>query len=442
MLLGPPRVERDGVAVAFDTRKALALLAHLALAERPRPRDVLAELLWPGSRRRARARRAAAHASRRCAAWSGSEAVDATRDQVVLVRGPAIAVDVDRFRADAASGRLESAAGRFRGEFLEGFGLRDAPAFEDWQRAETDGLRRELGAVLGQLVEATGELAHARRWLELDPLNEPAHRALIRIYAAQGERAAALAQYRECVRTLSRELGVPPLAETTRLYESISEGSLDAPQVAPAPARAALPAAPLVGRDREWTALLERWRGIGGDGRVAVIEGEPGIGKTRLAEELLEHVRSQGAAVIAGRGFEEESTLAYGPVLEALRGRLREDEGWIAALSERSRAEAARLLPEIGARRRADPRRPRRPGTFPRRRVGHDRRRGGRPRAWGAARRRRPLGGRRDAGPAHLRPTAAHRAQADGAARVARAVRASTAPGGRAGGHDACARAS
>ena len=63
-----------------------------------------------------------------------------------------------------------------------------------------------------RLAEATGELSHARRWLELDPLHEPAHRALIRIYAAQGDRAAALAQYRECVRTLSRELGVPPLS--------------------------------------------------------------------------------------------------------------------------------------------------------------------------------------------------------------------------------------
>ena len=47
MLLGPPRVERDGATVAFDTRKAVALLAVLALADRPRPRDVLAELLWP-----------------------------------------------------------------------------------------------------------------------------------------------------------------------------------------------------------------------------------------------------------------------------------------------------------------------------------------------------------------------------------------------------------
>ena len=94
--------------------------------------------------------------------------------------------------------------------------------------------------MLAQHVEATGDLALARRWLELDPLHEPAHRALIRLYARSGDRAAALAQYRECVRTLSRELGVPPLAETTRLYEAISEGTLEGPAAAddaPAPAQ-------------------------------------------------------------------------------------------------------------------------------------------------------------------------------------------------------------
>ena len=131
-----------------------------------------------------------------------------------------------RFRA--AEDPAEAAA-VFRGEFLEGFGLRDSPAFEDWQRAEADALRRELAAVLARLVESSGDVAVAQRWLELDPLHEPAHRALIRLYAERGDRAEALAQYRECVRTLSRELGVPPLAETTRLYEAISEGTLEAP---------------------------------------------------------------------------------------------------------------------------------------------------------------------------------------------------------------------
>ena len=103
--------------------------------------------------------------------------------------------------------------------------------------------------MLARLAEATGDVAVAQRWLELDPLHEPAHRELIRLYAARGDRAAALAQYRECVRTLSRELGVPPLAETTRLYEAISEGTLEAPAAPPAAARAG-PAARAAGGAR------------------------------------------------------------------------------------------------------------------------------------------------------------------------------------------------
>jgi DNA-binding SARP family transcriptional activator len=298
MLLGPPRVEHDGIAVGFDTRKAMALLAHLALVKGPRPRDVLAELLWP-EHDTEHARGALRRTLSALRGVVGADAVEATRDHVTLVSGAGLEIDVDRFRADAAAGRLEAAAERFHGEFLEGFGLRDAPAFEDWQRGEADALRRELAAVLGRLVEATGELVHARRWLELDPLHEPAHRALIRIYAALGDRAAAVAQYRDCVRTLSRELGVSPLTQTTVLYEAISEGTLEMPDAPPVRARRALPAAPLVGREDEWAALLDLWTEITRDGRVAVIEGEPGIGKTRLAEELLAHARERGAAVLA-----------------------------------------------------------------------------------------------------------------------------------------------
>lgn len=354
MLLGPPRVERDGAPVVFDTRKALALLAHLALEDRPRPRDVLADLLWPDNDAE-HARGALRRTLSSLRSAIGPDAVEATRDRVSLVRVPGLQIDVDRFRALAAEGRAEQAVALFRGDFLEGFGLRDAPAFEDWQRGEADGLRRELSAALARLVEAgdaagdaAGALTHALRWLELDPLNEPAHRALIRLYARTGDRAAALAQYRECVRTLARELGVPPLEETTRLYEAISEGTREPVVAAPPPAPAEPRTAPLIGRDADRRALLELWSGIGSAGRVALIEGEAGIGKTRLADELLAHAREGGACVLAARAYEDESGLAYGPVVEALRARLRSgDDGWTTGVPERALGEAARLLPEL-----------------------------------------------------------------------------------------------
>jgi len=181
-LLGPPRVERDGAPVAFDTRKATALLAYLALVDRPRPRETLAELLWP-EHDAEHARGALRRTLSTLRSAIGAEALQATRDHVSLVWGPGMWVDVRAFRSLAAEGRQAEAVAHFASTFMEGFGLRDAPAFEDWQRVEADGLERELGAALAQLVDeretagdAVAALAHARRWIELDPLNEPAHR--------------------------------------------------------------------------------------------------------------------------------------------------------------------------------------------------------------------------------------------------------------------------
>ena len=148
-LLGPPRVEHHGHRVAFDTRKAMALLAHLALTDRPRPRDALADLLWPDADPE-RARGALRRTLSSLRSAIGAESLEATRDHVLLVRGPHIAVDVDRFRLLRATGDPESAVDIFRGELLEGFAVRDAPDFETWVRAESDALSRELASALSR----------------------------------------------------------------------------------------------------------------------------------------------------------------------------------------------------------------------------------------------------------------------------------------------------
>src|SRR4051794_41585025 len=127
MLLGPPRVEREGAAVAFDTRKAMALLAHLALVDRPRPRDVRAELLWP-EHDAEHARGALRRTLSALRSAVGGDFVDATRDSVSLVRSAGLRVDVDAFRAAAAEGRAAHAARAVPGGFLPGVGLREAPA--------------------------------------------------------------------------------------------------------------------------------------------------------------------------------------------------------------------------------------------------------------------------------------------------------------------------
>src|SRR4051794_35368774 len=185
-LLGPPLVERDGKPVAFETRKATALLAHLLISERPRSREALCGLLWPAHDPE-HARGALRRTLSTLRKAVGDELIETSGDSIGLAPQPVVDFDVARFRALSREGasreELAEAVGLFRGDFLEGFGLRDSPEFDAWQVTEGEALSRELAGALRRLVEML-EAEHdfdaanplARRWLELDPLHEPAHR--------------------------------------------------------------------------------------------------------------------------------------------------------------------------------------------------------------------------------------------------------------------------
>jgi DNA-binding SARP family transcriptional activator len=362
-LLGPPRVRRSGRPVSFDTRKATALLAHLALADRPRSRESLCELLWPAQDPE-HARGALRRTLSALRKSIGEEWIDAVADSVALrLEDDRVDVDVRRFRTlaadDAPVEDLVTAVELFRGELLEGFSLRDSPEFDAWYSYQADELRRELSSTLGRLVGLLAErgeyaraITQARRWLGVDPLHEPAHRELIRLFALNGDRAAALAQYRECVRTLSQELGVAPVEETAALFEQVSEGTLvpaapeDRPPPPVEPSRQA--ELPLVGRANELDALVGAWRAAASDGRLAVIEGEAGIGKTRLAQELMREVAGGGGTVLSARCHEDEAGIPYGPVVTLLGEALTQASGPVVdGASDRQLADASLLLPEL-----------------------------------------------------------------------------------------------
>jgi DNA-binding SARP family transcriptional activator len=367
-LLGPPRVTSDGRPVSFDTRKATALLAHLALADRPRSRAALCELLWP-SQDPEHARGALRRTLSVLRKAVGEEWIDAAADSIALRDGAELAIDAREFRSlarpDATPQELEQAVGLFGGELLEGFSLRDSPEFEAWYAYEADALARELGAALGRLVRALLErgeygaaIPHAQRWLALDELHEPAHRELIRLYALNGDRAAALGQYRRCVRTLSHELGVAPVDETAALFEHVSDGTLAAPVAPPAVARSAggvrrpRPPSelPLAGRHDELAALVRSHASASPDGRFAVIEGEPGIGKSRLARELTAVVEDEGGIVLAARCHDDEASIPYGPVVELLGEALRAGGETIrGAVAPARLTDASLLLPELAS---------------------------------------------------------------------------------------------
>ncbi|MEZ4560349.1 MAG: BTAD domain-containing putative transcriptional regulator [Caldilineaceae bacterium] len=234
-LLGAPTIAVDGQPIETDTRKATALMAYLAMQPGVHTRDHLATLLWPDldqTRARAALRRTLSALNRTLAsAW-----LDVTRESLALRQDATVGIDAHRFRTlaapDAALAQLEDAAACYTGDFLAGFSLRDSPLFDDWQFFAAEELRHTLVDVLDRLGDGLARggrfddaIGHMRRRLQLDPLHEAAHRTLMRLYVWNDQRNAALRQYRECVRILDDELGVPPLDETTALHDEIQRNS-------------------------------------------------------------------------------------------------------------------------------------------------------------------------------------------------------------------------
>ncbi|MGH7608600.1 MAG: ATP-binding protein [Candidatus Dormibacteria bacterium] len=361
-LLGVPWVERDGEPVHFDTRKAVALLALLAVSGRPESRERLTGLLWPGSDpARARA------AFRRTLSVSASAlpgALRITRSMVALDL-VAVTTDVDRFgelTKSAAPGDWDQAAALYRGDFLTGFQLRDSPEFDDWQAEVSERLRLGLGRVLERLVEARqaqgdfeAALEPAQRWLALDPLHEPAHQALLRIYAATGRWSAAVRQYRSCVQLLDQELGVPPLSETTSLYEAALAQRLEPPEPARATRAGAPLVIPMVGRAKELEALRGAWAEVGSSGVALGLVGEVGVGKTTLLGHFCDLVEGSRARLVRVRGHDGESGITYSLAVDILAACLAARPDLPRLLPGRVALEAARLLPELAPRSRSHP---------------------------------------------------------------------------------------
>jgi DNA-binding SARP family transcriptional activator len=231
-LLGAPSIEVGRARIETDTRKATALLAYLAVSEQPQRRATLAALLWPDNDEQ-KARGALRRTLSVLRTALGDRWLDAEGETIELQR-TGVRVDVAEFRIALHEGRHAVADTLYRGEFLQGFSLRDSPQFDDWQAAQADALRSDYADALSHLAanaerdgNLTAAIGHAKRRLALDPLHESAHRDLMRLYARSGDRAAALRQYREAVRLLDQELGVAPVAETRGLRDSIESGALD-----------------------------------------------------------------------------------------------------------------------------------------------------------------------------------------------------------------------
>lgn len=318
--MGPFTVAVDGEPLLnFPSDKVRALLAYLALQPgRAHSRKELTSLLWPEAphARALHSMRVALHRLRQTLDAAGvSEQLLTVTRQTLQFNASGATVDVARFQAllDASAAhvhdsldscpaclaQLDQAVALYRGELLAGFGLADAPAFEEWLLLHREMLQhRALLALKGlaDAYEAQGAYARAQayasRHLELDSYREESHRQLMRILALRGMPDQALAQYASCRRLLREELGVEPDEETTDLVQRISRGDFN-----PAPDPVAHPAAPspspridwheaplvgaFLGRSAE-SEQMRRW--LTQDRcQVVVLLGMGGVGKSTLA---------------------------------------------------------------------------------------------------------------------------------------------------------------
>ncbi len=321
-LFGPFVAEIAAHSLRLPTDKTRALLAYLALSPNaPLRRETLAGLLWPDQpealarqnlRKTAGRLREAIHF---LSPDLASRLLSLTK-QTIELDAAFCTVDVLQFRAHLDTARrhahaslsqcadcltgLEAAVELCRrGPLLAGLSLPDAEPFEEWLRAEREHLHQQQLSTLHQLTVAyeqqgAYEMARtfAERQIEAEPWQEEAHRQLMRLLAAQGLRAEAIAQYQACRRILQDELGVEPAAETEALLTQIMHGSLPVAASRSEEARPQpwpRPAGPLIGREAELVNIINLLEAPGC--RIVTITGLGGIGKTSLAAAVGQRLR-------------------------------------------------------------------------------------------------------------------------------------------------------
>ena len=341
-VLGTLALEVNGQAVPAPVgRPAQALFGWLALHPGIHARSEVAGRLWPDvleSSARASLRNALS-GIRRAIGPGADRVLVATRERVGLAGDAEVWVDARVFEALIAAGEQEQALALWRGELLAGLD-------DEWvlvARGQHRERRADALATLAAAAESAGNLAEAircsRERVALDPLDEPAHRDLIVRLALAGDRAGAMALYQRLADRLRRELGIAVSPQTRALAERLRAGQLDDGAV-PARTTVSLPAArdgapalpdvfaprrfrtAFVGRARQLARLHQLWEGVvAGERRLALLAGEPGIGKTRLLAQFAASVCDLGAGVIYGRA-EEDSLISYQPFVQAVRAAL------------------------------------------------------------------------------------------------------------------------
>ncbi len=343
----------------IETPRLQSLLAYLLLhRSAPQSRAYLAFLFWPDtneSQARTNLRNLLHHL--RHALPNSDTYLDVTVQTMQWRSDAPFSLDIIDFNTEisqaeqalkqnsplSAREAFIRAADLYKGDLLPS-------CYDEWIISHREGLRQSyldvlerLGNLLEEQRDYQGAIRNTQQLLRYDPLHEAAYRRLIRLHALNDDRAGALRVYHTCTTVLQRELEVEPSAATREVYQQLL--SAEARQAPTVPATTSF--TPLIGREKEWTQMLQNWHAVvsGKGPQVIMLCGEAGIGKTRLAEDLLQWAGRQGISRANSRCFAAEGELAFGPVIALLRAHplIRLEDAYI--------GEVARLLPEILAMR-------------------------------------------------------------------------------------------
>lgn len=305
------------------SRRTRALLAYLTVERRAHSRQRLCDLFWSGP-----------NDPRAALRWSLSKlrsVLPIETDGEHVQVDPALVSDtsfVERALApgvsNVTSADLEQVAQLFRGEPLEGLDIRDCFQFQEWLVATREHWRARQLAVLDELVARLrvaapeSALVHARKRVTVDPLVEAGHVAVVELLGAAGRVKEAIAHFERCKQMLQSELGAQRWPGLERARAGLGlHGPAEIASVAPPPTLepAARALGTWVGRQAELDALSRTLA----NGGVALVLGEPGIGKSRLLQAAGDQAQAAGALVLRGRAFEAEMIRPYGAVIDALR---------------------------------------------------------------------------------------------------------------------------
>ena len=330
-ILGELTVFTDGQLVPLPgSRKTRALLAYLLLQDRPVTREHLCEMLWPHPDDPRAALRWSLTKLRpilnadvqHLVADRSSVTIEGLDDRVDLRR-------IDRlFRKpieEIATADLESAAAKFHGELLEGMEIPDCHRFNEWLIARGEAARRTRRSILTELSvrladDPEAALVHARGRVALDPLDESAHVDVVRLLGSLGRMNEAQEQVERCRTILHLEMGVEPGAELSKALQGSKRRTVQGP-VPPQPTVCSEPAvtvdAGLFGRAEE-CARLEAFLTAEVPRPALFLEGEPGIGKSRLLTELQRRAEARDMLVLSGRSCDLEMVRPFGVWIDLL----------------------------------------------------------------------------------------------------------------------------